>query len=177
MVGDIILQTSQSQQSRFVQEVTHSPYSHVGIVYLKNDEPYVYEAISTVQMTPMDQWIARGLEQKYTVLRMKNPLNQQQLTQMKSVGEQHHSKKYDVLFQWSDDKMYCSELVWKIYQDGAGIELIPPKSFSEYDASNPTVQSYIQERWGSQYNPNELVVAPSDFILSEHLIVVYSDFD
>ena len=34
-----------------------------------------------------------------------------------------NNKDYDLYFEWSDDKIYCSELVWKIYKNGADIEL------------------------------------------------------
>jgi hypothetical protein len=46
--GDIIFQTSRSEQSIAIQKATRSPYSHMGIVFLKNGSPYVYEAINTV---------------------------------------------------------------------------------------------------------------------------------
>lgn len=39
--GDIIFQTSLSSQSLAIQKATHSPYSHMGIIILKNGKPYV----------------------------------------------------------------------------------------------------------------------------------------
>ena len=46
--GDIIFQTSRSEQSIAIQKATHSQYSHMGIVFLRNGSPDVYEAIKTV---------------------------------------------------------------------------------------------------------------------------------
>ena len=43
--GDIIFQTSQSSQSVAIQRATKSKYSHMGIVYIKNSQPFVFEAI------------------------------------------------------------------------------------------------------------------------------------
>jgi hypothetical protein len=55
--GDIIFQTSRSDQSVAIQKATHSPCSHMGIVFLRNGSPYVYEAIDTVQYTPLRKWV------------------------------------------------------------------------------------------------------------------------
>jgi hypothetical protein len=55
--GDIIFQTSRSEQSTAIQKATHSQYSHMGIVFLRNGSPHVYEAIKTVQYTPLRKWV------------------------------------------------------------------------------------------------------------------------
>ena len=59
--GDIIFQTSRSEQSTAIQKATRSQYSHMGIVFLRNGTPHVYEAIKTVQYTPLRKWVDRGL--------------------------------------------------------------------------------------------------------------------
>ena len=41
--GDIIFQTSRSELSIPIQKATHSQYSHMGIIFLRNGNPYVYE--------------------------------------------------------------------------------------------------------------------------------------
>ena len=46
--GDVIFQTSRSSQSVAIQRATHSPYSHMGIVFVRNGKPYVFEAAATV---------------------------------------------------------------------------------------------------------------------------------
>ncbi len=48
--GDIVFQVSRSNQSRAIQLVTGSPYSHMGIVYLRDGEPVVFEAVSICSM-------------------------------------------------------------------------------------------------------------------------------
>jgi len=51
--GDIIFQTSRSEQSFAIQKATRSQYSHMGIVFFRNGSSHVYEAINTVQYTPL----------------------------------------------------------------------------------------------------------------------------
>ena len=173
--GDIILQTSQSQQSQFIQIATQSPYSHVGIVYIKDGSPMVYEANGKTQLTPLNTFIDRGYKDQYTVARLKTELTDAQLMNMKVAGEKYQNTTYDIYFEWTDSKMYCSELVWKIYEQGAGIELIEPKEFQDYNIDDPTVAYHINKRWGSRFNPKEKVVAPSDLLLSDQLMIVYDN--
>jgi hypothetical protein len=173
--GDIIFQTSRSSQSEAIQLATDSPYSHVGIITIQDGEPMVYEAIRTVVATPLADWIRRGEGGRYRLMRPKKPLTDTQLDAMNTVGRTHHQKSYDLRFDWSDQKMYCSELVWKIYKTGAGIELAGLRPMDSYRLNDPKVISLIQARWGDDINWKEPMVAPSDLASSPWLEVVVDD--
>jgi uncharacterized protein YycO len=175
--GDIIFQTSKSSQSKAIQIATNSPYSHVGIVYIQDGKAYVYEAISSVQLTPLSKWVDRGEGDKITVMRSKKELSSKQIQSMLTVGKKYNGKKYDLAFQWSNDKMYCSELVWKVYKDGAGIKLTTPNQFQDYNFTHPKVYPLVKQRWGSEINLKEKVVAPSDLHKSNKLTIIYTDFE
>ena len=130
---------------------------------------HVFEAIEAVSWTPLGKWISRGVDGHYVVVRLKEErlqLDAKTLEAMKAAGKSMKGKPYDLLFKWSDDKIYCSELVWKIYKRGAGIELSPLKSFKDYKLDSPLVRSIIQKRYGDSINLNERVVAPSDILES-----------
>jgi Permuted papain-like amidase enzyme, YaeF/YiiX, C92 family len=58
--GDIVFQTSGSSQSAAIQRATRSPWSHMGIVFLRDGVPFVYEAVDPVQATPLARWVARA---------------------------------------------------------------------------------------------------------------------
>ena len=58
--GDIIFHTSQSAQSVAIQRATHSPYSHMGIVYVEEGQPFVYEAVQPVKLARLEDWERRG---------------------------------------------------------------------------------------------------------------------
>ncbi|MES2934380.1 MAG: hypothetical protein V4805_12935, partial [Pseudomonadota bacterium] len=45
--GDLIFQKSRSSQSLAVQRATGSPYSHMGIVFMRAGKPMVFEASAT----------------------------------------------------------------------------------------------------------------------------------
>ena len=67
--GDVIFQTSQSQQSPLIQLATRSSISHCGIIIMKNGEPYVLETLKTLTTTPLEEFIARGKGGKYWLKR------------------------------------------------------------------------------------------------------------
>ena len=67
--GDVIFQTSQSQQSPLIQIATRSKISHCGIIVMKNGKPYVLETLKTLVVTPLDKFIARGEGGKYWLKR------------------------------------------------------------------------------------------------------------
>ena len=67
--GDVIFQTSLSQQSPLIQIATRSKITHCGIIVMKNGKPYVLETLKTLVVTPLDKFIARGEDGKYWLRR------------------------------------------------------------------------------------------------------------
>lgn len=174
--GDIIFQRSRSQQSKAIQKGTQSPYSHVGIIYIEKGLPMVLEASSVVSSRPLTEWIASGEGQDYRIMRSKKELTTEQLETMKSLATSYLGIRYDPQFQWSDQKMYCSELVWKLYKHGAGITLSRPQKMKDYDFSHPALVQEMQRRWKGTVNWNEKVVAPSDLAQSSKLKIIENTF-
>ena len=173
--GDLIFHTSQSNQSKAIQIVTNSKYSHMGIIYKEGKEYYVYEAIQPVQITKLEDWINRGESGKYVVKRLRNRdefLTEEGIQRMKIIGRQYLGKDYDLRFEWSDDKIYCSELVWKIYKKAFNIEIGKLEKIGDFDLSNSIVQHKVQERYGSEIPKDELVISPDRMFKSRKLITV-----
>ena len=116
--GDLIFQTSLSGQSRAIQEATGSKYSHCGIIYRDGCDYFVYEAVQSVKSTPLAQWIARGKGGHYVVKRLAGAdslLTERNIAAMRREAARFAGRDYDLTFGWSDDRLYCSELIWKIY--------------------------------------------------------------
>lgn len=173
--GDIIFQTSQSSQSAAIQLATHSRYSHMGMIFFQNGKPYVFEAIRTVQYTPLDQWIDRGKSGKYVIKRLQNAdslMTPQSIEKLKTVAATFNGKPYDLAFEWSDDSIYCSELIWKIYDRGIGVQVGQLKKLRDFDLSNPAVKNKMKERYGDKIPMDETVVSPGDMFSSELLQIV-----
>ena len=176
--GDLIFQTSLSGQSKAIQLATKSKYSHCGLIYKDGNEYFVFEAVQPVKKTSLDKWIARGQDGKFVIKRLKNAnevLTPTALAKMKQVGEQFSGKNYDLTFEWSDDKIYCSELIWKVYQRATGIEVGKLQKLSDFDLSNESVKKKMQERYGDKIPMNEIVISPAAIFDSELLVTVKSN--
>jgi hypothetical protein len=170
--GDIIFHRSLSQQSEMVKKVTGSNLTHCGIVFKKDDKFYVFEAVSPVKVTELNAWINRGQNKEYRVVRLKKELTQDQKKQIYSYARAQLGKPYDAKFQWSDSKIYCSELVWKAFK-AAGIELCEVNKFSDYSITSRLAQLAIKKRYNNKVNWDEPVVAPIDLYNSGLVKTVY----
>jgi hypothetical protein len=177
--GDIILQTSQSPQCEAVRIATNSKFSHCGIVYNIDGKWFVYEAVQPVKLTAFEDWIEHGKDHKYVVKRLKNAdqvLTPAVLQKMKDYSEQFDGKEYDAYFEWTDNRIYCSELVWKIYKNAAGIELSKLRELKDFNLTDTRVQKILKERYGSDIPLDEKVVAPSDLADSALLKTVIDNY-
>lgn len=173
--GDIIFQTSKSSQSKAIQLATGSKYSHMGIIYENDGEFFVYEAVQPVKLTPLKEWINRGENGHYVIKRLENAdqvLTNSTLTKMRQIGEQFKGKPYDIYFKWSDDKIYCSELVWKMYKEATNIEIGQLGQLSDFDLSNDVVKAKIKERYGNNIPMDEKVISPAAMFNSDKLITI-----
>lgn len=170
--GDIIFHTSKSEQSKAIQLATKSKYSHMGIIFKIDTQLYVYEAVELVKFTPLKDWIQRGENGKFVVKRLVNSdeiLTQSNLDKMKHVGEKYKGKHYDLYFEWSNDRIYCSELVWKIYKEGVNIEIGELEELSSFDLTSKLVRQKIKERYGNDIPLHEKVITPVQMFSSKKL--------
>ncbi|MDR0563731.1 MAG: YiiX family permuted papain-like enzyme [Azoarcus sp.] len=173
--GDIIFHTSTSAQSQAVQLATKSKYSHMGMVYEKEGKLYVLEAVQPVKFTPLNEWIKRGKNGQYVVKRLKNSkaiLTPQNIIKIKQEGKKYLGKNYDIYFEWSDERMYCSELVWKIYKNVLDIEIGNLQKISEFNLSHPTVKAKLKERFGDNIPMNQWAISPDQMFRSDLLETV-----
>lgn len=171
--GDVVFHRSRSSQSRAIALATGSEWTHCGIVFQEKGAWKVLEAVQPVRAVSLESWIKRGEKGLFAVKRLKNgSLSEAQLKKMKTEGRAFLGKNYDWAFGWSDDKIYCSELVWKIYKNGAGIELCPTQRLGDFDLESPEVRQKIRERWGEKLPLEEPVVPPSALFSSSILEAV-----
>lgn len=173
--GDIIFQSSKSGQSLAIQLATKSIYSHCGIIFKEGNEYVVYEAIQPVKKTPLSQFIDRGDDNKYVVKRLANAnqsLTPSVITSMKTEVQKQLGKNYDLTFEWSDDKIYCSELVWKTYQRCTGLAVGITQHLKDLDLSQPEVKKIVEERYGNNIPLEEIVISPGAIFESKQLIKV-----
>lgn len=161
--GDIVLHQSRSAQSAALRAATGSPYTHVGLVFRRSGRWEVLEAVQPVRWTPLEAWLARGAGEHIVVVRASEPLSVDEVRRIRGKAESYLGRSYDLLFQWSDDRIYCSELVYKAYAaaDRAIGDLVPLRSF---DLDAAPVRALIERRAAEGLNREERVVAPSSML-------------
>jgi hypothetical protein len=167
--GDIIFQSSESAQCEAVKQATHSIYSHCGIIFKDQGKLYVYEAVQPVRKTLLADWIMHGTGARHLIkryIRADTLLKSEVLAKMKKQAKGYLGKNYDLQFGWDDSRLYCSELVWKIYNESAALEICPLRSLKDFDLSSPLVKKIMKDRYGDKVPYNEPVVAPSDLVES-----------
>jgi len=147
----------------------------MGVIFIRDGKQYVYEANKAVQYTPLKQWIARGEGGHYVIKRLQNAdriLSPDALNKLRQAADQFLGKPYDHTFEWSDARIYCSELVWKIYDRGLGIKIGRLQKLGDFDLSDPAVKGKIRERFGDAIPMEETVISPGEMFASEALILV-----
>lgn len=161
--GDVIFQTSQSEQSPLIQIGTRSKISHCGIIVMRGGKPYVLETLRTLVLTPLDKFIARGEEGKYWIKRSKKE-------NIKIRYSNYLGKRYDLAFKFDNGRYYCSELVYDIYKKQLGIELAEPRQVKDYlilfTDRLPKIKRAMKRRGISK---KQYAIAPVDIFNSGHL--------
>ena len=172
--GDIVFSGSPHGQGEAIIAATGSKYTHCGIVFLdENGRMCVLEAVQPVRVTPIRDFMKRDSGKVFAVKRLRKPVTPDAYRKARQWAVRQVGKDYDPRFLWDDKNLYCSELVWKIYQK-AGVRLCEPKRFRDYRLDRPEVKRIIEERYGSadRLPQDEQVVAPSDIAESELLLAV-----
>jgi hypothetical protein len=161
--GDVIFQTSKSQQSPLIQIGTRSKITHCGIIVMRGGKPYVLETLKTLVLTPLDKFIARGEDGKYWIKRSKKE-------NIKIKYAKYLGKPYDLAFKFDNGRFYCSELVYDIYQKQLGIQLAEPRQVKDYlilfTDRLPKLKRAMKRRGISK---EQYAIAPVDIFNSDYL--------
>lgn len=173
--GDIIFHESKSEQATAIKLATNSRYTHVGIIFKYGDKFKVLEAIEPVKLTDLHSFILRGKNLHYVIKRIhhsKKILTPIVIQQMKDYGNSLLGKHYDLYFEWSNDRIYCTELIWKLYEKFTGLKIGDLKTLKEFDLSSKPVQNLMKKRYGNQIPYFEPVISPIDMFHSKELKTV-----
>jgi hypothetical protein len=79
---------------------------------------------------------------------------------------------YDHYFEWTDDRVYCSELTWKIYQRALGIEIGSLAPLRSFDLSNEAVKAELNRYYHDKVPLDEKIISPKAMFESELLELV-----
>jgi hypothetical protein len=111
----------------------------------------------------------------YVVKRLREAdriLTSQAVKKLWQAASKFEGKPYDSYFKWSEKRIYCSELVWKIYDRGIGIRVGRLQKVRDLDLSDPVVKAKIKERYGNKVPLGEIVISPGEMFSSDLLVTV-----
>jgi hypothetical protein len=174
--GDVIFQESSSAQSVMVRALTDSRWTHLGVIFQEKGGPVVLEAVSPVKKTPLRSWIARGRGGTYVVKRLRDAatrLSPDVVDELRKTGNAWLGRPYDLRFRWDDQSLYCSELVYKLFERAAGIRIGELERAADMNLDDERVQRALRKRFAnSKFDPTEIVVTPDSIFNDDQLVEV-----
>lgn len=101
-------------------------YNNIGIAFINGDNYALLETTDQVQYVSIRKWVENGNNNEYIAKRLRNAdslLTSSDIQNLTKQVRNNIMKKYDNSNDWSDDKMYNAELIWKLYERTFNIEL------------------------------------------------------
>jgi Permuted papain-like amidase enzyme, YaeF/YiiX, C92 family len=130
----------------------------------------VIEALGKVSPTPWKAWSRRARRHGgYLVLRPRGL----SLAQRQAAAERARTfigRRYDARFGWGDDRIYCSELVVKAYERGAGVSLGRRERLGDLRLFG--LEAAVEKRWGGPVPKDLVLVTPASIAEDARLEVV-----
>lgn len=130
--GDLIFQSLPlNPLIEAIEGSTGSPFSHCGILWRASAGGWmVLEAIGPVKDTPVSEWVGQGRDGRYTVFRLKQAWRSR-IPEFLKAADGYKGRPYDIHYDMDDDRIYCSELIWKSFRKAAGVDLGSPQTLGE----------------------------------------------
>ena len=135
----------------------------------------MFEAVQPVKLTPLADWVMRGQGSHFVTKRLRDAdavLTPAALARLKAAGQPLLGHSYDLYFGRSNDRIYCSELIWKVYERGLHRRLGQLQHLRDFDLSHPAVQAKLHQRYGRHLPLNETVISPVSIFESPELVTV-----
>jgi hypothetical protein len=176
--GDIIFMQSQSAQAPAVSEATDSEWSHMGILLNKDRSWYVAEAVGPLELTPLKKFIERSKNRSYRVMR-NHRYDPKTMKKSLYTAIYKYNKPYDIYFEFSDSRIYCSELVHKVFKDVTGLGVGEIQKVKDLKLNGPYVQKLIEVRLkpiGKELNLEEDIVTPVSIMEDVNLSLIKDSY-
>ena len=120
--GDILLQPLHCWTCSLIEAQENTEYSHVGLFLEIDKKAYVIEAFGLVHLISLDEFLAKTEKDKMVEVKRFNNINFES-KELIEKSTQFLGHEYDSQFLWDNhdsygrEKIYCSELVYKVFED------------------------------------------------------------
>jgi len=133
--GDLILRNGTDATSRATRKFNRkdTSFSHCGIIAVEDGSAWVYHAIGgsynpsqSLKKEPLDSFSKPGENDRIAVYRYRLTTQEQQ--RLTAIVQEHYKNRlpFDLFFNFeTNDRMYCSEFVFKSLDKTMGGRLLP----------------------------------------------------
>lgn len=169
--GDIIFIVNPSGQGKAIQLATKSKYTHVGVIFFEDGKEYVYHAVEPVMRSSLHDFKSMSADGTYEIRRLKDQsvLTKENVAKMLAYAKSKLGIHYDLGFSWDDKQLYCSEFVWKVYNNTLNMSIGALRPLKDFDLTHPAVKQKMEERYGKNIPLDEKMISPGDMYNSELL--------
>jgi hypothetical protein len=171
--GDVIFQSlPHNDLVDAIEGITHSPYSHCGVVLLdKNNVWVVIEAIGNINETPLLGWIKRGRGGDFTVYRL-NPKYKPVIPEFKDQLLSYVGHPYDFNYDMTNgNSVYCSDLIYLAFEKASGENMGILEKLRDLDWK--PYEQFIKTEQGGGLPLDRVMITPASLARAPELKEVY----
>ncbi len=172
-VGDIVFQSLPlNPLVEAIEGITASRYSHCGLVDEIDGWWVVVESLGIVHATPLGEWMNRGDGSGVAVYRYG--FAGAEATRVMVAAHAFDGRKYDIQYELDDEKIYCSELVYKAFSNGLQIKLGTLERLGDlhWQGYEKTIEHFAQ----GPPPLDRLMITPVSLTRDARLSLVYDSF-
>ena len=169
--GDIVFQSlPHGPLVNAIEGITHSEWSHCGILLKRKGKWVVAESLLHVRYTPLFRWVARGREKKVAAFRLKT-IELMDPEKLKSGLDVYIDRPYDYRYAPEDNEIYCSELVWNVFNEQFEIQLGHWQKLGDLDYRDHEL--FIRKMEGGNLPLERPMITPVGITTSKQLKAVF----
>jgi len=171
--GDILFQSlPHGELVDAIEGITHSPWSHCGVLIQRQGRWIVVEAIGEVRETPLKDWIVRGRDGRFAAFRVKG-LSPSDRERVKAALAEFIGRPYDFSYAPDDRAIYCSELAYKAYDTALQRRLGTWQRLGDLDWK--PFESFIRQMEAGTLPLDRPMITPAGLAASEQLVRVFPE--
>ncbi len=172
--GDLVFQALPLEVDlvRAIEGITRSHYSHVGVLHRRKGEWTVIEATGAgVVYTPFEKWKSIGRDERWAAYRVKAK-HREHVGEFLTQLHPHAGKPYDFSYELSEDKLYCSELVYHAWAKATGQKMgtLTELGNLNWRPFSATIEKYN----GGPMPPDRQLISPVELSKAPQLERVYN---
>lgn len=172
--GDVLMQSlPRSELVDAIESASQSPWSHCGILVRRDGQWQVAQALINVHYTPLIEYLIQCRDLRVNSFRMKG-ITEEQRTKIQPGITKLLGKPYDINYEPDDSKIYCSELVWKVYDRELDIHW---GEWQEFGTLNwKPIEAFVRSVERGKLPLNRMMITPVGLTKTDKVVQVFASW-